>query len=102
MGAREKKIEKYLAEQVKKIGGVSRKYVSPGFRGVPDRICFFDHTIVFVEVKTPEGVLSKMQEREINMLSKFHLPVAVVRSTEEVDCMISDIKKLLETYDGHN
>ena len=36
---RESIIEKHLAAAVKAAGGVAYKFVSPGRRSVPDRIC---------------------------------------------------------------
>lgn len=38
---REKTIEQKLAAAVKKHGGLSPKFVSPGFDGMPDRIVLF-------------------------------------------------------------
>ncbi|MGC5220863.1 VRR-NUC domain-containing protein, partial [Escherichia coli] len=35
---REKDIENYLRDQVKKIGGIAYKFESPGNAGVPDRL----------------------------------------------------------------
>ena len=34
----EKDIEKYLVRQVKQMGGLALKFVSPSMAGVPDRI----------------------------------------------------------------
>jgi hypothetical protein len=64
MGARENKVERYLDDQVKQCGGLTRKWVSPGRDGVPDRIVVYDGEIHLVEVKTTDGELSEVQERE--------------------------------------
>lgn len=64
MGVRENKVEKYLDDEVKKLGGITRKWVSPGRDGVPDRIVIHDGEIYFVEVKTIDGHLSTAQQRE--------------------------------------
>lgn len=51
---REKEIEKKLALEAKKRGGLAVKFVSPGFDGMPDRIILMPGgTIAFVEVKAP-------------------------------------------------
>ncbi|NCC61716.1 MAG: VRR-NUC domain-containing protein [Verrucomicrobiae bacterium] len=51
---REKEIEKKLALEAKKLGGLSVKFVSPGFDGMPDRILLMpEGKIAFVEVKAP-------------------------------------------------
>ena len=50
---RESEIEKILVYEVKKLGGIAYKWVSPGNDGVPDRIVVFpDRKPVFVELKT--------------------------------------------------
>ena len=51
---REKEIEKKLALEVKKLGGLAVKFVSPGFDGMPDRILLMPGgKMAFVEVKAP-------------------------------------------------
>tara|TARA_R110002153_G_scaffold204675_3_gene357480 strand:+ start:955 stop:1245 length:291 start_codon:yes stop_codon:yes gene_type:complete len=60
----EKQIEKYFHEQIELIGGTTRKWVSPGRAGVPDRIVFYAGHVVFVELKTTKGKLSSVQARE--------------------------------------
>lgn len=51
---REKEIEKKLALEAKKLGGLAVKFVSPGFDGLPDRILLMPGgKIAFVEVKAP-------------------------------------------------
>jgi hypothetical protein len=67
MGVREAKVENYFHEQVELcLAGTTRKAVSPAKSGFPDRIpiwpgCPFQ---VFVEVKTLDGKLSVVQQRE--------------------------------------
>lgn len=52
---REARIESGIVTECKKRGGVCWKWVSPGRRGVPDRICIFPGgKIVFVETKRPD------------------------------------------------
>lgn len=51
---REKEIEKKLVLEVKKLGGLAVKFVSPGFDGMPDRILLMPGgKMAFVEVKAP-------------------------------------------------
>lgn len=84
MGARENKVEKYLDEQVKSIGGVTRKWVSPGHDGVMDRICFLNPEW-FVEVKTWDGVQEDHQLREAMKLIEHGARVAIVYGNSGVD-----------------
>jgi len=64
MGVRENKVEKYLDQCVRAIDGLTRKWVSPGVDGVPDRIVILHGAVWFVEVKTIDGVLEDSQKRE--------------------------------------
>ncbi|SCL87964.1 VRR-NUC domain-containing protein [Sporanaerobacter sp. PP17-6a] len=49
---KEKEIETYLRNEIKKLGGKAYKFVSPGNNGVPDRlICLPGGQVVFVETK---------------------------------------------------
>jgi hypothetical protein len=52
----EKDIEQKLINMVKRHGGKCPKWVSPGWAGVPDRICLLPGgRIIFVETKRPKG-----------------------------------------------
>lgn len=97
MAKEEAKVERYLNDEVKKLGGITRKWVSPGVDGVPDRIVIVptgvcEPLIVFVEVKTAWGKLSAFQEREINRLKELWCEVEVLYGKDEVDIFIADLK----------
>ena len=94
MGKEEGIVEDHLAEQVKKLGGFSRKYVSPGVRGVPDRIVFLNQYVVFVEVKSSVGELSGAQKREKRRMQDAGACVAVVSSKKEVDKCLRTIMSI--------
>ena len=81
---RESKIEKALREAVESKEGIAYKFVSPGRVGVPDRLVVFPGgRIYFVELKTKEGKLSSMQEREIDRLRRMGHSVAVIDTIEK-------------------
>lgn len=88
MGVRENKVERYLNSEIEKLGGITRKWVSPGRDGVPDRICFLRGKVVFVEVKTDDGKLSPVQEREHRRLIEVGARVRVVYGEDDVDLLI--------------
>jgi Holliday junction resolvase-like predicted endonuclease len=90
MGVRENKVEKYLDEQVTALGGITRKWVSPGRDGVPDRIVVIDGAVVFVEVKTVSGELTTGQEREHVRLRNAGATVTTVYGSRGVDKYILD------------
>jgi len=92
MGVRENKVERYLHDRVTSLGGTSRKWVSPGRRGVPDRIVVLPWGIWLVEVKTIEGRLSPDQEREHQRLRDAGAVVKVVYGHAGVDQLIEELK----------
>lgn len=65
----EKEIEKILVAEVRKLGGRTYKWVSPGNDGVPDRIVIFpNQRPIFVELKTDTGRLTELQKVQIGRL----------------------------------
>lgn len=89
---RENLIEKHLVAEVKKAGGVAFKFVSPGFRSVPDRIVLLPGgRIVFVECKAPGKPPRPDQLREHERLRKLGFTVVVLDS-KELSCILG--KKL--------
>jgi len=92
MGIRENKVETYFKDQIKSIGGMTRKWVSPGVDGVPDQIVIIEPSIFFVEVKTFNGRLSPAQKREHKRLRDNGATVSTVYGYEGVDLFILDMK----------
>jgi len=88
MGIRENKVERYLDDEIKKLGGITRKWVSPGRDGAPDRIIIIRGTVIFVEVKTVDGKLSRAQEREHNRLHNAGAVVRTVFGEAHVDTLV--------------
>ena len=95
MGTRENKVETYLDSKVKKLGGITRKWVSPGRDGVPDRIVIWHGETFFVEVKTVDGKLSEAQKREHKRLLSSGAFVTTVYGDGGVDKFIEFMKELL-------
>lgn len=87
----EKAIEQYLVKKVREAGGRAYKFVSPGNRGVPDRVVVFpDGRIVFAELKCDTGELSAQQKNQIKKLRRLNQTVRVIYSKEEVDRFMSE------------
>jgi hypothetical protein len=61
---REREVEQYFIRRVREAGGLQRKFVSPGHKGVPDRICVIRGSVHFVELKAPGKPLRADQVRE--------------------------------------
>jgi hypothetical protein len=93
MGVREGAIEKYLKEEVEKVGGMTRKWVSPGHKGVPDQIVFHNECVYFVETKTQDGVTSPSQEREIDRLLEMGFDAQILCSKKAVRNFIASITR---------
>lgn len=88
---RERLVETYLKSSVEKIGGLTRKYVSPGHAGVPDRLVFYKGRIFLVELKAQGGILSAIQRIEIQRMAKVGIPVVIISSRVEVDKFMKDL-----------
>lgn len=81
----EKDIEKLFRDEIKKAGGKAYKFTSPGNDGVPDRIVMLpDGRIVFVELKTDTGKLSKLQELQCRQIAELGQTVRVLHGLSEV------------------
>ena len=80
---REASVEANVARQVKALGGVCWKWVSPGRSGVPDRICIFPGgRIVFVELKRPDlkDGRSPQQKKVAGILQRLGCEVWLINS----------------------
>ncbi len=81
----EKDIEKLFRDEIKKAGGKAYKFTSPGNDGVPDRIVMLPGgRIVFVELKTDTGKLSKLQELQCRQIVELGQTVRVLHGLAEV------------------
>lgn len=81
----EKDIEKLFRDEIKKAGGKAYKFTSPGNDGVPDRIVMLPGgRIVFVELKTDTGKLSKLQELQCRQIAELGQTVRVLHGLAEV------------------
>lgn len=108
MGIREAKIEKYLDDRVIKIGGVTRKFTSPGRRGVCDRIVIVplcndapkQHPaiIIFVEVKVVGKKPENHQLREMLKLKNLGCRACWIAGYEQVDQLIHTIHMIRDNY----
>jgi hypothetical protein len=91
---REREVETYLRDQVKKAGGKAYKFESPGNDGVPDRIVIFPgNRIYFVELKRPGGKPRPLQIKKINELTGFGCKVLVIDDKSWVDGFIELVKQ---------
>jgi hypothetical protein len=97
MGAKERKVELYLSQKIQALGGRAYKWISPGRRGVPDRICVLPKSLViFVETKAPGGTTSELQNKELEYLKYLGHLAFVIETPYQVDMLVAYILKHYE------
>ncbi len=90
---REKQIENQLVSQVKKIGGIAPKFVSPGFAGMPDRLVLIpDGHIAFVELKASGKKPRPLQLARHRLLRLLGFRVYVIDRAEQIGGMLDEIR----------
>lgn len=90
---KESQIERRLVEGVKRLGGMCLKFVSPGTLGVPDRIIITAKgQVIFVELKTETGRLTKIQRYVIGEMQKRGADARVVKGIDQVKELLAEIE----------
>lgn len=95
----EKDTEKYLRDEIHKIGGTAYKFVSPGNTGVPDRmICLPGKKVVFVELKSEGKHSTPKQNQQQNKLRTLGFTVyADIDTKAKVNRLIGELKNEIPT-----
>lgn len=89
---RESALERKLREGVERAGGKAPKWVSPGNRGVPDRIVILPGgRTVYVEMKAPGKPLEPLQEKWAKTLRKMGHVVYKIDSVEDIERFIREV-----------
>ena len=88
----EKEIEKRLVRLLEAKGCLAYKFVSPNCRGVPDRLFITpEGTVFFVELKTKQGMLSKLQYHQLIKVDGQHQLVYVLYGLDEVEEFVREL-----------
>lgn len=91
---RERDVEKYLTDQVRKAGGRAYKFVSSGNAGVPDRLVLFpEGRATFVELKAPGKKPTPLQIASGRKIENLGFTVLVIDSKEGVNQFIQEISR---------
>ncbi len=90
---REKQIEQKLVQAVRKSGGMSLKFVSPNFDGMPDRLILLPGgKIAFAELKAPGKKPRPLQLARHKTLTNLGFRVYVIDSAEQIGAILDEIQ----------
>lgn len=93
----EKKIEAWLGKQLKSLGCLYFKFVSPGNTGVPDRIIVLPGgLVIFVELKTDRGALSPVQWYQIDRLRDRGAGVFILFGMDDAESLVRILKSIVK------
>lgn len=93
----ESQIESWLGKQLKMMGCLYYKFVSPGNDGVPDRIIVLPGGhVIFAELKTDCGQTTPLQDRQQRKLACKGADVQLVIGMEGAERLAGKIKERLE------
>lgn len=88
----EKDIERWLGNQLKKLGCIYMKFVSPGNDGVPDRIVVLPGgSVIFLELKSTQGKLMANQRVQISRLRKQGASVFVLTGKLDAKLFVDEL-----------
>ncbi|MCM3141319.1 VRR-NUC domain-containing protein [Brevibacillus sp. MER 51] len=91
---RESTLERRLVREVERIGGKAPKWVSPGNRGVLDRLVILPNgRTVYVEMKAPGKPLKPLQEKWAKTLRKLGHSVYKIDSNAGIDQFIAEVSQ---------
>lgn len=89
----EKYIEKQLIAEVKKLGGICPKFISPSFDGVPDRLVLLPRgRLAFVEAKAPSKKMRPLQVKRKRQLEQLGFLVYCIDSVEQIGGVLDEIQ----------
>jgi hypothetical protein len=89
----ETKIEDWLVNQVKQLGGIADKFVSPANPGVPDRLIIMPNgRIYFVELKATWGRLSNIQKWQRERYKNLGADVRVIKGMEQAKEFVKELR----------
>lgn len=86
----ESKIESYLKQQIKRIGGLCYKWKST-VNGVPDQVIIYNGQTHLVEVKRPGEKPRPSQASIHRQIHEQGVPVYTVDTNQSIDAFIKDV-----------
>lgn len=92
----EKWLEKQFIREADHIGGLSLKFVSPGYKGPPDRILLIKGLVFFAEIKTTGKKPTPRQLFVHEQFFKHGFHVWVIDCREQLTRFFDFVKKYTE------
>ena len=90
---REKKTEQKLVSEVKKLGGIAPKLISPGFDGMPDRLVLLPFGVIaFVEVKAVGKTPRPLQVARHELLRRLGFKVYILDDETKIGVILDEIQ----------
>lgn len=89
----EKVVETKLKKEIEKRGGEFFKFVSPGNKGVPDRIAILpEGHVYFIELKRPKGGrLAPLQKYQQKRLESLGVKVKNIKNNDEIKAFLEEV-----------
>ena len=92
MRCSEKQIERQLTLMTKSRGGITPKFVSPSFAGMPDRLILMPGGMMaFAELKAPGMTPRALQMARLRMLRKLGFRVYVIDGIEQIGGILDEL-----------
>jgi hypothetical protein len=82
---KESQLQTQIKNRLTKHGWLVVKIITSTMNGIPDLMCIRKGVVIFLEVKTEDGVVAPLQEYVMRVLSSNQVHSRVVRSVEDVD-----------------
>lgn len=90
---REREIEQTFVKEVRKVGGIAVKLVSPGYDGMPDRLVLMPGgKVFFAELKRLGAKPRPLQESRHRMLRNLGFTVLVIDDKKRIEEAIHGIQ----------
>lgn len=92
------KLQDHLKHVVQGSGGQYRKVRWEGRNGCPDCFIWWDWPhAAFVEIKAGLDRFSKVQDREVERMRNYGVPVYVARTKEDIDEIVKKVRTGIAT-----